>query len=98
MKRLLLRACVVISFIIVGVASPTKADDGLHKYQESAALIQGESIDKKQNDTNPRIAVLCLLTGEQVSGLNKICFYNCAGSGAAITIKSYQLCPQTINR
>ena len=98
MKHLLFTACAVISFIIVSVASPTKVDDGLHKYQELAALIQSESIDKKQNDTNPKIALLCFLTGEQVSGLNKICFYDCAGSGAAITVKSYQLCPLTINR
>jgi hypothetical protein len=45
-----------------------------------------------------RLTLLCLLTGEQVSGLNKICYYDCAGSGAAITIASYQLCPININK
>ena len=30
--------------------------------------------------------MLCLKTGEKTSGLNKICFYNCAGSEAAITV------------
>ena len=98
MKRLLFAASAVISFIIVGISSPTKADDGLHKYQELAALVQSESIDKKRNDTNPKIAVLCFKTGEQVSGLNKICYYNCLGSQAAITIKAFQLCPLSINR
>lgn len=43
-----------------------------------------------------QVAVACFLKGEQVSGLNKICFYDCAGSGRAITIKSYQVCPVTI--
>ena len=40
--------------------------------------------------------ILCFLEGERISGLNKICYYDCAGSAAAITIKSYQLCPLTI--
>lgn len=34
--------------------------------------------------------------GERVSGLYKICYYNYMGSTIAITIKSYQLCPLTI--
>ncbi len=43
-------------------------------------------------------AVLCFKTGERISGLNKICFYDCLGSAAAITIKSFELCPLTIRR
>ncbi|MGB9153021.1 MAG: hypothetical protein WCD70_08030 [Alphaproteobacteria bacterium] len=43
------------------------------------------------------LALLCFAKGEQISGLNKICFYDCAGSGTAITVKSYELCPLTIN-
>jgi len=46
----------------------------------------------------PRVAVTCFSTGEQTSGMNKICFYDCLGSQAAITITSVQLCPLTINR
>lgn len=38
------------------------------------------------------------LTGESVSGLNKICYYDHLGSRVAITIKSTQLCPLTIQR
>lgn len=44
-----------------------------------------------------KVAMYCLKSGEQVSGLNKICFYNCAGSEAAITVKSYELCPLSID-
>jgi hypothetical protein len=40
----------------------------------------------------------CLKSGEKISGQNKICYYDCAGSEAAITIKSYQLCPLSIKR
>ena len=40
----------------------------------------------------------CIKTGERISGTNKICYYDCAGSEAAITVKSHQLCPPTITR
>ena len=36
-------------------------------------------------------------TGEQTSGMNKICFYNDLGSTVAITIRSHELCPLSIN-
>lgn len=45
-----------------------------------------------------RLALTCFKSGEQTSGQNKICYYNCAGSEAAITIAAYQLCPLNINR
>jgi len=47
---------------------------------------------------NPAYAVMCFLSGERVSGLYKICYYNCLGSTVAITVKAHQLCPLTINR
>lgn len=36
------------------------------------------------------------LKGEKTSGFNKICFYDNLGSEVAITIKSTDLCPLTI--
>lgn len=45
-----------------------------------------------------RTNVTCFKTGEQTSGLNKICYYNCVGPEAAITVGAAQLCPLTINR
>mgnify|MGYP001075606514 CR=1 FL=1 len=41
-------------------------------------------------------SVTCFKKGERISGLNKICTYNCLGSDKAITIKSTQLCPLSI--
>ncbi len=52
-----------------------------------------------QND--PRIqmaAVTCFKSGEQESGMNKICYYDCLGSTIAINVKNYQLCPLTIKQ
>lgn len=45
-----------------------------------------------------RIAAVCFKSGEQVSGMNKICYYDCLGSQTAITISAVSLCPLTINR
>lgn len=46
----------------------------------------------------PAYAVICFLKGERTSGMYKICYYDCLGDTVAITIKSTQLCPLTINR
>jgi hypothetical protein len=43
-------------------------------------------------------ATTCFKAGEQISGMNKICYYNCMGSTAAITISSVSLCPLSIQR
>ena len=95
---LLLGAFVAISLVVVGGVAPGKADDGLHEYQELAALILRESTKKTPNNSNTKIAVVCFKTGEQISGMNKICFYDCLGSTAAITISAVSLCPLTITR
>jgi hypothetical protein len=41
-------------------------------------------------------AVICFKSGKQVSGMNKICYYNCLGSTAAITISITTICPLSI--
>jgi len=43
-------------------------------------------------------AMICFYVGEEISGLNKICYYDCLGSKAAITISSVALCPLSIER
>ena len=42
-------------------------------------------------------AAICFKSGEQVSGMNKICYYKCLSGTKAITIKSHQLCPLNID-
>ena len=34
---------------------------------------------------------------ERISGMNKICTYNHLGSDYAVTYKSHELCPLTVN-
>jgi len=56
-----------------------------------------EQLDKR--DQKPmQLAVTCFGSGERTSGMNKICYYDCLGSTAAITISSVELCPLTINQ
>lgn len=45
-----------------------------------------------------QVATMCMKTGEQVSGMNKICYYDCLGSTVAVTIGATELCKLTINR
>jgi hypothetical protein len=48
-----------------------------------------------------RLASMCFKSSEEISGMNKICYYDCPiiqGSKATITIKAYELCPLTIDR
>lgn len=42
-------------------------------------------------------AMMCFKSGEQLSGMNKICYYRCPNGTAAITVASYELCPISIN-
>ena len=42
--------------------------------------------------------VICLFKGEQISGTNKIRYYDCLGSIFAITIDGLQLCSLNIRR
>lgn len=62
----------------------------------SFSVAAGAKMSGKQ--ATIQIAAMCFKTGEQISGMNKICYYNCLGSTAAITIKSVELCPLSINQ
>jgi hypothetical protein len=41
-----------------------------------------------------RLGLLCMKSGDHSSGLTKICYYDCAGSEAATTVKLYDQCPR----
>jgi hypothetical protein len=63
-----------------------------------AAFISNWHPVAMQDFKQTQVAMVCFKTGEETSGLNKICYYNCMGSQAAITISSVSLCPLTIER
>jgi hypothetical protein len=41
---------------------------------------------------------VCFYDGETTSGMNKICYYNCLQSLAAITLGFVDICPLSIDR
>ena len=53
--------------------------------------------DSITKDGAVQMAAVCFKTGERTSGMNKICYYDCMGSEAAITIGAVELCPLSIN-
>jgi hypothetical protein len=46
----------------------------------------------------PDFALVCFENGQQLSVIKKICYYNCAGSAAAITVPVAYVCPISIQR
>lgn len=44
------------------------------------------------------IRTTCFKRGEQISGMNKICYYDCMGSGHAVTQNAVSLCDLTVQR
>jgi hypothetical protein len=39
------------------------------------------------------VAMFCTKSSQQTTGLTKICYYDCAGSEAAMTARIYEPCP-----
>ena len=45
-----------------------------------------------------RVAIFCKKSAEQISGLTKICFYDCGGSEGATKVTTYEPCPRSTPR
>ena len=64
-----------------------------------AALSTSSQSMPSPHNNYTQIATVCMFTGKQEqSGLNRICYYNCMGSEAAITINATDICPMQITR
>ena len=81
---------IYISILLLASAAPAQASLNLNEVFKSS---QPSSVAEK----NIQLAMMCFSSGEQISGMNKICYYNCGGSQAAITVSSASLCPLTID-
>jgi hypothetical protein len=51
----------------------------------------------KPYSPDQKVAVVCFKSGERMSGMNRICYYDCLGSTYAITVGVAELCPLSIN-
>lgn len=93
MSKLLL----VVAFFFAVASNTESKTSGFDQWNLSSPQASEDSgVSKGGSSIN--LAVLCFKTGEQKSGMNKICYYDCLGSTVAITISSVELCPLSINR
>lgn len=60
-----------------------------------AALVLGASDVSAEQPVELRT---CFFDHEEDGGTNKLCFYDCGGSTAVISIKAYKVCPVTIQQ
>ena len=58
------------------------------------AIAEGSPLTVKLS----RVAFLCTESAELISGLTKICYYNCARSEGAMTVATYEACPRWTSR
>jgi hypothetical protein len=56
----------------------------------SAPAMAAESPDSSKPFA---VAMVCTKSGQKISGLTKICYYNCGASEGAITVQTYEPCP-----
>lgn len=62
------------------------------------APMPGTSRTPQQSPVPRGGQVTCFARGEEMSGMNKVCYYDCLGSARAVTQSAVSLCPLTINQ
>lgn len=60
------------------------------------AMLNAEPNNISKAPERYEVASTCFNSGEETSGMNKICYYDCLGGTKAITISSVKLCPLSI--
>ncbi len=96
MKNTNIIMLVFLSFISISVSASVVTDQESGFVAEIDESLKYDNIFNPQKDDRIKLAAICFLQGEQTSGFNKICYYDCLGSTFAITISSIKLCPLTI--
>jgi hypothetical protein len=81
--------------VLLGIGLISSTSASAITTQEMLTFLEGP---KQLPNGSYEVAATCFATGEQTSGMNKICYYDCLGSSFAITVSSVALCPLTINR
>jgi len=60
--------------------------------------LRGLSNQQSPNLPSQSRGTSCNFTRSVVSGMNRICYYNCVGSGHAMTVGAAEICPLTTTR
>ncbi len=87
---------VFVSLSVIATANISAANEALLQKASYSQELRLRDIRKKNIIPQTKLAMTCFKSGEQISGMNKICYYNCLGSTAAITISAVELCPLNI--
>ncbi|MGO4438561.1 hypothetical protein [Rhizobium sp. RAF56] len=97
MKKMILATG--LSLLATAAFADTTFDHNTNAKSNGSTIGQLSSQWKHNGDVvaGKQVAVMCFKTGERTSGMNKICYYDCLGSAAAITIGAVELCPLSIN-
>ena len=91
----------IIRVLAVALMVSTSLGPSVKPREEGRQSVRAANAAQRTDSTNRQLrvaAVVCFLKGEQTSGMNKICYYDCLGSAAAITISAVELCPLSITR
>lgn len=90
----------IIRMVLIALTMATFLGSSAGLDEGGRLSLQDGSMGHRLGSTDrlAQVAVTCFFIGEQTSGMNKICYYDCLGSTAAITISAVQLCPLTIRR
>jgi hypothetical protein len=97
MNKLIVGVCLATAAAIAPL-SPGWSGDPVAGPVSLAALTDDDAPRQTPRTDRIEVAEWCFLTGEQTSGLNKICLFNCPSGGAATTVKSHQICPAKFRR
>lgn len=91
----------IVRVLAVALTVSASLGPSVKPLEEDSQSVWAANAAQRIDSTNRQLrvaAVVCFLKGEQISGMNKICYYDCLGSAAAITISAVELCPLTITR
>ena len=90
----------IIGMVLIALTTATFLGSSVGLHDGGRLSLRDGSVGHllDSSDRPVQVAGTCFLIGEQTSGMNKICYYNCLGSTAAITIRAVQLCPLSIRR
>jgi hypothetical protein len=95
-----MRRVILVALVAGGLSGCLQADpEAAQRMMMVGAALRGTGAAMQQANppmTMGRSQMMCIKTSEFISGMNKVCSYNCGGSAAAQTVGAADLCPDTV--
>ena len=97
MKTVLKTALGSFAFVVTSAfASPTALESNFPQPNQPIFGMGNPNIEEILTGKPLQLAAGCFKSGEETSGMNKICYYRCTTGTKAITISSTSLCPLSL--